>query len=415
MRTTLVQITDTHIHDQPDTDFKGTRPDLYLQRLLRHVLYHLGQPDALILTGDLTHDGGAAACRHLAECLQVIDCPIYITPGNHDDDATLREHLLDERISMPEQIELRDWRLLFADSHITGQTHGEISPRDLQRIEQQLTDGKPGLLFTHHPPLSIQSHWMDEIGMRNGKPVVERLRHYANLQAILFGHIHQHWDDRVDHLQLLGCPSSCVQFTPLSDAFGIDDRDPGYRVIRLEDEKLLTWVMRCSMKLTRIISGGQTGVDRAALDAALDWAIPHGGWCPRGRQALDGPIDAKYQLIETPSAGYAQRTEWNVRDADATLILSWGPVDGGSALTARLARQMNKSLLIVDLRQAPPVADVWRWLNREAVAILNIAGPRHSKNDKVYGVAREYMDALLGWHGDAQQAMPSPKKPQAES
>src|SRR5215217_2323846 len=95
----------------------------------------------------------------------------------------------------------------------------------------------------------------------------------------------------------------------------------------------------CEMK---IVSGGQTGVDRAALDVALELGIECGGWCPAGRQAEDGPIDARYPLRETPSADPAQRTEWNVRDSDATLLLTTGAASPGTELTREVARRLGR-------------------------------------------------------------------------
>ena len=98
--------------------------------------------------------------------------------------------------------------------------------------------------------------------------------------------------------------------------------------------------------LQKIISGGQTGADRAALDFAIARGIPHGGWCPRGRLAEDGTIPALYQLSETPGPDHAQRTEWNVRDSDGTVIFSIAPaLTGGSRETAELARQHQKPCL----------------------------------------------------------------------
>src|SRR5262245_2006637 len=110
--------------------------------------------------------------------------------------------------------------------------------------------------------------------------------------------------------------------------------------------------------LKKIISGGQTGVDRAALDVALELGIPGGGWCPKGRRAEDGPIPDRYPLTETPSEHYPQRTEWNVRDADGTLVLIRGQPQRGSALTIAVAERLAKPKLVVDLSQQPDPASV---------------------------------------------------------
>src|SRR2546423_11212579 len=99
----------------------------------------------------------------------------------------------------------------------------------------------------------------------------------------------------------------------------------------------------------KIISGGQTGVDRAALDVALELGLPCGGWCPRGRRAADGVIPEHYPLKETATADYPERTEANVRAADATLIFTRGKPDRGTALTYELARRLNKPCYLVDL------------------------------------------------------------------
>lgn len=150
------------------------------------------------------------------------------------------------------------------------------------------------------------------------------------------------------------------------------------------------------MRIKTIISGGQTGVDRAALDAALAHGIPHGGWCPRGRRAEDGAIPGCYRLDETPAEEYATRTAWNIRDADATLILTRGRPDGGTALTLRLARDAGKPCLLVDLAEESPDAGiVAEWLERNHIRILNIAGPRESKQPGIHADAREFLERLL--------------------
>lgn len=130
--------------------------------------------------------------------------------------------------------------------------------------------------------------------------------------------------------------------------------------------------------IKKIISGGQTGVDRAALDVALTLKIPCGGWCPKGRLAEDGPIDPKYPLRETPDSTYSQRTEWNVRDSDGTLILYRNDLSGGTFLTVKLATQYRKPHLILDLSQHSSPTTLLRWLQKQQIEILNVAGSRES-------------------------------------
>lgn len=145
----------------------------------------------------------------------------------------------------------------------------------------------------------------------------------------------------------------------------------------------------------KVISGGQTGVDRAALDVALELGLACGGWCPRGRRAEDGPLPEHYPLQETPTADYPQRTEWNVRDADATLILALGQLDGGTNLTRKLARQYGKVLIEVQLDVPLFPEVVCNDLDAHGVQTLNIAGPRESTCPGIYQQAVDYLRRLL--------------------
>lgn len=130
--------------------------------------------------------------------------------------------------------------------------------------------------------------------------------------------------------------------------------------------------------IERIISGGQTGVDRAALDAAIVWSISHGGWCPQGRRAEDGAIPSRYSLLETDSPEYQVRTEQNVLDSDATLILFRHQLAGGTKLTRKLARRHDKPYLTQDLAESLDVDPTIRWLEHGDFRVLNVAGPRES-------------------------------------
>jgi hypothetical protein len=145
----------------------------------------------------------------------------------------------------------------------------------------------------------------------------------------------------------------------------------------------------------KIVSGGQTGVDRGALDAAIAAGVDHGGWCPRGRLAEDGRIPERYRLVETDSPEYRVRTERNVHDSDATLILCRGVPAGGTGLTLQLAAQHGKPHLVVDLADPPPVEHVARWLASNRVETLNVAGPRESQSPGVAHESSAFVARLL--------------------
>jgi len=150
--------------------------------------------------------------------------------------------------------------------------------------------------------------------------------------------------------------------------------------------------------IERIVSGGQTGADRAALDAALELGVACGGWCPKGRRAEDGRLASRYPLRETTSASYPQRTGWNVRDSDGTLILARGELRGGSALTAALARRGAKPCLVVDLARdegVRAVSEAVAWLRTNAVRVLNVAGPRESESPGIHAQAIAFVRELV--------------------
>lgn len=153
--------------------------------------------------------------------------------------------------------------------------------------------------------------------------------------------------------------------------------------------------------LKKIVSGGQTGVDRAALDVALslssELGIIPGGYCPKGRIAEDGIIDLKYPLIETPSSRYPQRTQWNVEKSDATLILYRDKLTGGTALTLKLAKEKSKQYFLVDLNQITnsTYKQAIDWIKENQISTLNVAGSRESTSPGIYKQAHSFLEKLL--------------------
>jgi hypothetical protein len=151
--------------------------------------------------------------------------------------------------------------------------------------------------------------------------------------------------------------------------------------------------------VSNVVSGGQTGVDRAALDVARELGIPCGGWCPRGRRAEDGPIPEAYPVRETPSTAYPERTAWNVRDSDGTLVITRGKPRGGTALTVSLARRAAKPVLVVDLEGGTSISNIRAFLAEHEIHVLNVAGPRESEAPGIHDETVALLRPLLSGGG----------------
>lgn len=149
--------------------------------------------------------------------------------------------------------------------------------------------------------------------------------------------------------------------------------------------------------IEKIISGGQTGVDRAALDVAIRFHIQCGGWCPKGRRAEDGVIPIKYPLKETRSEGYEERTKRNVDDSDGTLILAFGTdLTGGTNLTALYVTNIKKPLYQINMSQDVDVKKFWGWIEQNRIKTLNVAGPREvPPQKKIYTSASTILTKLF--------------------
>lgn len=141
------------------------------------------------------------------------------------------------------------------------------------------------------------------------------------------------------------------------------------------------------MKIKKIISGGQTGADIAAIDAAIEFGFPYGGWLPKGRRTENGPLNTRYKLQEMTSASFPKRTEQNVKDSDGTVIFTHGKLSGGSSLTKKYAVRHNKPLLHLnmDIISEQKAFELLRnFIDEYKIEILNVAGSRASKDDQIY-------------------------------
>jgi hypothetical protein len=148
----------------------------------------------------------------------------------------------------------------------------------------------------------------------------------------------------------------------------------------------------------KIISGGQTGADRAALDIAIKLGISHGGWIPKGRLTENGVLDDKYYLKEMETANYNKRTEQNVMDSDGTLIISHGKLTGGSEYTRDMALGHGRPWLHIDLNKtesSQAARQINHWLAEHEIEVLNVAGPRASKDPAIYRSTTDVLERAL--------------------
>jgi len=155
------------------------------------------------------------------------------------------------------------------------------------------------------------------------------------------------------------------------------------------------------MMILKIVSGGQSGADVAALDVALRHGFPHGGWCPQGRRSLDGRIPDRYLLTETPSANYLQRTQWNVRDSDGTVVFTCeSEPTGGSLRTIDFARKLGRPCLHLARKSCSydsPALRLQRFIETFGIRILNVAGSRESKAPGIYQWVSSVIDDAIFW------------------
>ncbi len=153
--------------------------------------------------------------------------------------------------------------------------------------------------------------------------------------------------------------------------------------------------------IRKLVSGGQTGADIAALDVALKHDFPHGGWCPKGRKSIEGPIPSRYLLLETPSASYLQRTEWNVRDNDGTVVFTLAPeATGGSLKTIQFAQKHDKPVLHLSrsgIGYSDPALILQKFVDEHKIETLNVAGSRESKEPGIHSWVMEVLENAFFW------------------
>lgn len=230
----LLQFTDSHLCGEEDGRVRDVVTLDSFRRCLRHARAHHWPVDALLLTGDLVQDDPRGYLR-LASVLGRQRIPVHCLPGNHDLPAEMESLLARRPFDLAPVARYDGWTLVQLDTTVAGAGHGELSPESLAFLDEVLARYADThvLVVQHHQPVPIGSAWLDSIGLRNGRAQLEVLRRHDNVRGVLWGHVHQVFEQMQDGLALMSTPSTCFQFVPGRDDYAIDERPPGYRWLHL--------------------------------------------------------------------------------------------------------------------------------------------------------------------------------------
>lgn len=234
----VLQLTDSHLYADPSRCLLGINTLETFDQVLAQALYEQGAPDLLLATGDLVHDASDTGYKRLLGRLKLTGVPAYCLPGNHDLPQKMKQILNQDSVHTLPSVQAQGWSLIFLDSTIPGNESGNLDNKQLELL-QVLLEAHPEkhtLICMHHHPLPVGSRWMDTMTLKNSHAFFNLLSEHPQVRSVLCGHIHQQFESEHNGLRLIGTPSTCVQFIPGQDDFGIDACPPGYRWLNLRPD-----------------------------------------------------------------------------------------------------------------------------------------------------------------------------------
>lgn len=234
----FIQLSDTHLFDTADGELYGVNTAESLSAVIASVRRSQEHIDAVLVTGDLTHDGGTPAFRRVARHLSALNAPVYLLPGNHDDLRLFSCALKRTGFQTCGGFVKGMWQTLLLDCVVPGAVHGHLRGAELTRLEEALTaePARHALICLHQQPVPVGSAWLDRHMLSNADALFAVLDRHPQVRGILWGHVHQSLEIRRKEVRLLACPSTCVQFKPDCAEFTLDDKAPGWRWIELRGD-----------------------------------------------------------------------------------------------------------------------------------------------------------------------------------
>lgn len=226
-------MSDCHLSLDPQTDYRGSSADRGLASMLPAL--RLWQPDTLLLTGDVSEDGSAAAYGRASARLSTVGAPVLALPGNHDDPAVMRAFFPGGCWDGPLSVEARGWQLVLLDSNQPGQVSGRFSAAGLEALDHCLRAGRAAhvLLALHHQPVPVGSDWIDRYPLDEAAQFWAVVDRHPRVRCVVWGHVHQDFRQQRGEVLLLGAPSSAANSLPDRENFTLDLAGPACRWLDL--------------------------------------------------------------------------------------------------------------------------------------------------------------------------------------
>jgi Icc protein len=234
----ILQITDTHLLADGGGTLLGLNTEQSLKAVIANARKRHPSTDMVLTTGDLVHDGSAAAYRRFFSLMNGFGVPVYCLPGNHDETTVLGNLSNTGNCVTTDHAELGNWHFIFLDSTIPGSEGAHFVEAALHRFEQQLADApdRHTLVCLHHQPILMGSRWLDTMALDNSGDFFAIVDRHPQIRGIVWGHVHQAMHTVRNQVQLMSAPSTCIQFLPGSNNFAIDKTAPGYRWLDLHTD-----------------------------------------------------------------------------------------------------------------------------------------------------------------------------------
>lgn len=231
----VLHLTDPHLFADRAGALRGANTYDTLSKVIGHYQKSGWPADLIALTGDIIQDDTAAAYGHCRDLLGELGRPVHCVPGNHDVRGMMRDMLPEPPFTYCGTAEVGDWLIAGIDSCAAGRAGGIVSSEEIARITAVIAESTAEhvLVCLHHPPVPVGSAWLDSVGLDNGGVLLAELASSGRVRVVLFGHVHQVYDQQHEGIRVIGTPSTCRQFLPKSDKFAVDKRPPAYRRLTL--------------------------------------------------------------------------------------------------------------------------------------------------------------------------------------